>query len=68
MKRQYTRKVTPATLTERELQEACRQWQSGGNLGLGSWAARNLTPWDYRAWGELVDVVRNELQDFADHS
>lgn len=63
-----TRKPTPQTLTERELQQACRAWDSGGNLGLGAWACKVLNPWDARAYGELVDVVRDELNDYTDYS
>lgn len=65
---QTTRKPTPQTLTERELQQACTLWRESGHLALGNWAAKTLNPWDHIAWRDLIDVVRNELQDYADHS
>ncbi len=68
MRQRYQRKPTPATLTERELRQACKMWVDGGHLALGNWACKVLVPWDHIAYRDLVEVVCNELQDFTDYS
>lgn len=60
-------RYAPADLPTPLLWIACRAWQDGGSILLGLWAARHLTPWCARTYGELLARVRQELGDDRDY-
>jgi hypothetical protein len=58
----------PLHLTPGQLRTACAAWESGGCIGLGHWAARaDLPQYGPLVYGELIDLVRTELNDTTDY-
>jgi hypothetical protein len=55
-------------LSKRQLREACAAWQSGGTLGLGLWLSKHTPRFTVAQYGDLVAMVRVELNDSRDYS
>jgi hypothetical protein len=59
----------PLHLTPGQLRTAAQAWESGGCIGLGHWAARaDLSQYGPLVYGELVALVRVELDDHTNYS
>lgn len=56
------------TIGKRQLAEACKAWQVGGCLGLGLWLSRHKEYHTVADYGDLVAMVRAELNDDTDYS
>lgn len=56
------------SLTPRHLREACAAWRDGGTLALGAWLARYKPRFSTKDYSDLVQLVREELQDYTDYS
>lgn len=59
---------TSLTIGRAQLRAACAAWQSGGTLSLGRWIARYTPHFTVADYGELVALVRAELNDDTDYS
>jgi len=57
-----------AGMTPRQVDAACDAWQSGGTLGLGLWLSKHKPRFSVHDYGELVAMVRAELNDNTDYS
>jgi hypothetical protein len=55
-------------LLKRDLHAACNAWQSGGTLGLGLWLSKHKPHFTVADYGDLVELVRAELNDQTDYS
>lgn len=55
-------------LNPHQLAAACEAWQSGGTLGLGLWLSKHKPHFTVADYGELVEMVRAELNDATDYS
>ena len=56
------------TIGKRQLHDACHAWASGGTLGLGRWLSKHKPHFTTHDYGELVAMVRAELNDTADYA
>ena len=56
------------TIGRRQLHDACHAWASGGTLGLGLWLSKHKPHFTTHDYGELVAMVRAELNDTADYA
>jgi hypothetical protein len=55
-------------VSKRQLKEACHAWESGGTLALGLWLSKHKPHFTVRDYGDLVELVRVELNDTVDYS
>ena len=55
-------------LSRRALQEACEAWERGGTMSLGLWLSRFKPRFNAAEYGDLVAMVRAELDDDIDYS